>query len=101
MSDEFKIESFATRYRKHIASVIMLTAIAGVFFVGCKYKLFGNKINFTEKPELYLFYGFIMMGIFGAFFTRLRAKFALGATIIIAALYFLIFVAGKLARGEL
>ena len=101
MSDEFEVDSFSIRYRKHIASAIMLTAIAGVFFVGYEYKLFGNKMSFTEKPATYLFYGFILLGIFGAFFTRLRAKFALGATIIIAALFLLLFVAGKLSRGEL
>lgn len=101
MSDEIEIDTFTTRYRTHIASAIMVTAIAGVFFVGFEYDLFGSKISFTDKPATYLFYSFILLGIFGAFFTRLRARVALGATVVVATLYLLLFVAGKLSRGEL
>jgi len=79
----------------------MLTSIAGVFIIGLQYDLFGNKINFTESPATYLFFGFILLGIFGVFYSLLRAKIVFGATIFIAGLYLLIFIAGKLSRGEL
>lgn len=95
-----KIEIFTNLYRKQITVAIMLVSIAGLFIIGVQYDLFGMKINFIENPATYLFFGFILLGIFGIFYSFLKATIASIVTIFIACLFFLIFIAGKLSRGE-
>ena len=96
-----QIENITSRYRIPIAILIMLTSLAGIFIIGFKFDLFGQKINFIKNPANYLFFGCILLGIFGVFYSLLRAKLAFIATIFIAGIYMLIFIAGKLSRGEL
>lgn len=96
-----QIENITSRYRIPVAILIMLTSLAGIFIIGLKFDLFGQKINFIENPANYLFFGCILLGIFGVFYSLLRAKLAFIATIFIAGIYVLIFIAGKLSRGEM
>lgn len=96
-----KIENIIIRYRIPIAILIMLASLAGIFIIGLKFDLFGQKIDFIENPANYLFFGCILLGIFGVFYSLLRAKLAFIATLFIAAIYTLIFIAGKLSRGEI
>ena len=87
--------------RKRLGVAIVLASIFGVFFVGLHYGLFGNEIDFTEVPANYLFFGFILLGMFGTLYMFFRAPVALKGTLLIASIYFLIFMLGKLSRGEL
>ena len=84
-----------------IALSIMMIALIGVFFTGFYFDLFGEKIDFSNNPATYLFFSFILLGVFGAFYTVFKAKFALFGTFIILLIYFVLFILGKISRGEI
>lgn len=101
MAEQPENEGAITLHRKRIGVAIMLASIFGVFFVGHHYGLFGNKIDFIEVPANYLFFGFILLGIFGALYTFFRTPVAFWGTLLMVGIYFLIFMLGKFFRGEL
>lgn len=84
-----------------IALLIMLIGLIGVFFTGLYFDLFGEKIDFSNNPATYLFFSFILFGLFGAFYAVFRAKVALYGTLFILLIYFLLFILGKISRGEI
>jgi uncharacterized membrane protein len=101
MDAQTENEEIQFRRRKRIAVAIMLSSILGVFVVGFYFDLFGKKIDFINVPANYLFFGFILLGIFGVLYTFLRKQAALIGTILMTGVYWLIFLLGKLSRVEL
>lgn len=79
----------------------MLLSLLGVFATGYEFELFGKPIDFIHRPETALFYGFIITGILGLFWTLLRFKVALLISLAIALLFAGLFILGKINRGEL
>ncbi len=72
MTEQSENEGAVISHRKRIGVAIMLASIFGVFFVGLQYGLFGSRIDFIEVPANYLFFGFILLGIFGALYIFFR-----------------------------
>jgi uncharacterized membrane protein len=86
---------------RKIASVtIMFSSIAGFFLAGYHFDLFGNKIDFIQKPSTFLFFGFLLTGLFGIFYLFQPTKTAIKYTLIIAVLFGILYLVGKLSRGE-
>ena len=82
-----------------LALAIMLAGIFGVFAIGVGYDLFGKPITFTG-PGFYLFYGSIWLGVFGLALAFMTVRSAFIVAVLVAAFYLLVFVAGKVSRGE-
>jgi hypothetical protein len=87
--------------RKIVSVSIMFGSIFGVFFVGSYFNLFGAKIDFVQKPSTFLFFGFMLTGLFGIFYLFQPIKNAFKSIAIVAALFFAAALFGKFIRGEL
>lgn len=81
-------------------SIVMVVALISVFASGIGYDLFGRPIIF-DSPGLYVFFGSIWMCLFGMVWAFASAWTAFRTTVVIAAFYLALYVAGKLSRGEL
>ena len=101
MNNENEDELLELRRKKRIATIIMTISLIGLFSAGLYFNLFSKKINFKEAPETCLFFGFILLGVLGAFYTRLSMKASFISTLLIAGLFIILFFAGKFSRGEL
>jgi apolipoprotein N-acyltransferase len=79
---------------------IMAISLGAVFWIGIGFDVFGSSLSF-DAPGPYLFFGAIWLGVFGlarAFFSVMTS---FRVTVVVAGLYLLIFLAGRIARGEL
>jgi hypothetical protein len=79
---------------------IMVVAPIGVFFFGITLDLFGKPIDFGNIG-FYLFFLSIFVGIYGIAFALLDGFAAFSVMVVLCGIYLIIFIAGKLARGEL
>ena len=87
--------------RKIVSISIMFGSIFGVFFIGSYFNLFGTKIDFVQKPSTFLFFGFMLTGLFGIFYLFQPIKIAIKNIVKVAAIFIAIALFGKLIRGEL
>ena len=87
--------------RKIVSVCIMFGSIFGIFFVGSYFHLFGETIDFVQKPSTFLFFGFMLTGLFGIFYLFQPINIAIKNIIKVAALFFVVALFGKLIRGEL
>ena len=92
---------FIVIHKKRIAKAIMLLSLMAFFGVGVYFNLFGQKINFNQAPETYLFFSFILSGVFGAFYTRFSLKLSFVFSLFIGLVFLGLYIAGRLSRGEL
>ena len=86
--------------RKVIAICIMFGSIFGVFFTGFYFDLFDSKIDFVQKPSGFLFFGFMLSGLFGLFYVFQPISIAVKNTVKVTFLFFAVALVGKLIRGE-
>lgn len=95
-------ESINLMSKRQIKAIfIMAFSLGGVFFSGYYFNLFGTKIDFTNNPYVILFYGFIALGIYGVLYTFLTSKAAIKGTVFFVGVFMLIYIAGRMSRGEL
>ncbi|MBV7396065.1 hypothetical protein [Mameliella sediminis] len=87
--------------RMAIGATIAISSIALMFWVGSRFELFGQQIDFSKQPAFYLFFGCLCSGIFGVLYIYLPTRLALKLLVIVWGFYLLIFLAGKLSRGEI
>ena len=78
----------------------MVVSLVALFWVGIGFDVFGAKLSF-DSPGPYLFYGAIWLGIFGLARSFSGAFTAFRITVIVAGVFLLLFLAGKIARGEI
>jgi hypothetical protein len=83
---------------KKLGLIAMCLGLFGVFFFGVKFDLFGKEIAF-DRAGPYLFFLSIWLGCFGAMVTKVYWRVAFIGTVCIAALFLLLFAAGKLSRA--
>jgi len=88
------------KIRKIISICIMIGSIFGVFFVGYYFNLFGTKIDFVQKPSTFMFFGFMLTGLFGIFYLFQPINVAIKNIIKVAALFCAAALFGKLIRGD-
>lgn len=79
----------------------MLSSIFGLFFTGSYFELFSKKIDFIQQPSTFLFFGFILSGAFGIFYLFQPTRMAIKQTVKVALLFCVLYLVGKLTRGEL
>lgn len=89
------------RIRKVVGSTIAFLSIVALFWIGQQFDLFGQEINFVERPATYLFLGSICTGIFGAMITIFPVGLSAKIFVCVWGFYLLLFAAGKFSRGEL
>lgn len=85
--------------RKIIGLGLAVAGLILVFVTGTYLDLFGKKINFQTTPGMYAFFGSIFLGFFGMNLTVMPARLAFISMVGLSALFLLIFVAGRVARG--
>ena len=77
----------------------MFGSIFGVFFTGFFFDLFDDKIDFMHKPSTFLFFGFILTGLFGLLYAFQPLKNAFVGTVKIAVMFTAVLLFGKVIRG--
>ncbi len=88
------------RYNVPIGGLIVMAAgLVGVFASGIAFDVFGRPIDFHSIGD-YAFYGSIWLCIFGLCWSFVSAWAAFRITVVVAGIYLLLFLAGKLSRGE-
>lgn len=98
-SIERPIEDIQFNGRPMLGVWIMASSLIALFGVGIGFDVFGKPLTF-DTPGPFLFFGAIWLGVFGlarAFFGGLTA---FRVTVVVAGLYLIIFLAGRIARGE-
>lgn len=99
--EEQEIIVTVPRSRLFITIPIMLCAIVGAFSLGIYFDLFGEEFDFVSRPVSYLFVSCFLFGLFGVIHTFVSAGKAAIGTIVGTCIFLLLYLAGKLSRGEL
>ena len=86
--------------KRRTALIIMVAGLLGLFATGTFFDLFGQTFDFGS-PGIYLFYGSILLGVFGVFYAILPGNRAGMLTGAVALIFVLIYLAGARSRGEI
>ena len=87
--------------RQITGAIIAAVGLVLLFVTGVAFDLFGQKIDFHNNPAMYAFFGSIFLGAFGAGMIVMPPRLSFVAMVCLSGIFLALFIAGKLARGEL